>query len=530
MWQRNKRVLNAQATLCTLFLHVCWSHASAAALQDSSKTFFHTCDQRYDCARGDYREALPEIISAPLLNTTKFSSLSVSLRLSIPMTIELFDIEERMRVREAVSRQFRVPIDLISIGNVSGNVLNTEEFVEMSVSIGLQRTTSCISVLCELVQISTQDTVILDLLGSSIVQQPTCNLCQAEQELVFASAGSLDDPYSCRKECAAGFFQFQGLKSLVCEPHSKPVCSTNQFLQQGTPTSDARCVNCSDCEGALLLTACSEHRDTVCEQCPEPAARQYWIGNQCSPACETGFVWDVRKQECEFCVQTLCEAGFQSPQSPLKRDNCTHCVSCAAHPVHAHWSTQNDRFDCMWLCDEGYELFDMSCVATNYSAEQTLMQLQPICNPGQTVVNFECKSCFEAATQGLVRMQDLPQPADLDRKWQWLYGCKWQCLHAAGYWELRPENSLYWECISDKIHTVMLRGVDMSWAAPALDNSSVNPSVRRLATSETRTLYSVIVILVAVPLIVLVCMLIVGVARRQWSVQVSDERQPLLGA
>ena len=76
----------------------------------------------------------------------------------------------------------------------------------------------------------------------------------------------------------------------------------------------------------------------------------------------------------------------------------------------------------------------------------------------------------------------------------------------------------------------MLRGVDMSWAAPALDNSSVNPSVRRLATSETRTLYSVIVILVAVPLIVLVCMLIVGVARRQWSVQVSDERQPLLGA
>jgi hypothetical protein len=184
----------------------------------------------------------------------------------------------------------------------------------------------------------------------------------------------------------------------------------------------------------------------------------------------------------------------------------------------------------MWLCDEGYELFDMSCVATNYSAEQTLMQLQPICNPGQTVVNFECKSCFEAATQGLVRMQDLPQPADLDRKWQWLYGCKWQCLHAAGYWELRPENSLYWECISDKIHTVMLRGVDMSWAAPALDNSSVNPSVRRLATSETRTLYSVIVILVAVPLIVLVCMLIVGVARRQWSVQVSDERQPLLGA
>jgi len=280
-----------------------------------------------------------------------------------------------------------------------------------------------------------------------------------------------------------------------------------------------------------LLTACTQNRDSVCKPCPEPTARQYWIGNQCSPACETGFVWDVRKKECEYCVQTLCEAGFQSP---VTRDNCTHCISCAAHPVNAYWSTQNDRFDCMWLCDEGYELLDMSCVATNYSAEQTLTQLQPICTPGQTVVNFECKSCFEAATLGLVPMQDLPQPADRDRKWQWLYACKWQCLHAAGYWELRPENSLYWECISDKIHTVMLREVDMSWAAPALDNSSVNqavnPALRRQATSGTRTLYSVIVILVAVPLIVLVCMLIIGVARRQWSNNVSEEQQPLLNA
>jgi len=209
-------------------------------------------------------------------------------------------------------------------------------------------------------------------------------------------------------------------------------------------------------------------------------------------------------------------------------------MRCAAHPVHAHWSTQNDRFDCMWLCDEGYELLDMSCVPTNYSAVQTLTQLQPICNPGQMVVNFECKSCFEAATQGFIQMHDLPQPADLDRKWQWLYACKWQCLHAAGYWELRPENSLHWECISDKIHTVMLREVDMSWAAPALDNSSsnpaVNPALRRQTTSETRTLYSVIVILVAVPLIVLVCMLIIGVARRQWIVDVSEEHQPLLNA
>ena len=186
----------------------------------------------------------------------------------------------------------------------------------------------------------------------------------------------------------------------------------------------------------------------MCESCPDAAARQYWTGNQCSPACETGFVWDVRKQECEFCAWTLCEPGLQTP---VQRDNCTHCVGCPAHPVHAHWSTQNDHFDCMWLCDESYELLDMSCVATNYSAVTTLAQLQPICDPGHTVVNFECKSLHEAAVQGLIAMKNLPQPADIDVKWQWLYGCKWQCTHTAGYWELRPENGLFWECISDKM-------------------------------------------------------------------------------
>ena len=68
----------------------------------------------------------------------------------------------------------------------------------------------------------------------------------------------------------------------------------------------------------------------------------------------------------------------------------------------------------------------------------------------------------------------------------------------------------------------------MSWATQELDNFSVHPALRRQATSETRTLFSVIVILVAVPVFVLVCMVIFGVARRQWSVDVSDEHQPLL--
>ena len=506
------------------------SRSSRHTLATSS--FFHTCDQRYDCARKEYTELIPEIISEPVMNTTIFSTLAVLLRLRLPISMDMFGVDERLRVREAISREFRVPVKLVSISNIlesgnsegSGESGESGEFLEMSVSIGLSTATLCVYVPCEQVHITLSNTALPELAGSDIVQAPVCKLCKPEEEFVFATAGTLDDPFSCRKECTEGFYQFQGLESATCEPHSKPQCSGNQFLQEGTSRSDALCVNCSVCEGARFVAPCLPHQDTVCESCPEPAARQYWIGNQCSPACETGFVWDTRKQECELCPRILCDPGRQAP---TKRDNCTHCVPCPPPPLHAHWSRQNDRFDCMWLCDEDYQLHNMTCVATHYSPVTTLAKLQPVCEPGHMAVNFLCVPCFEAAAQGLMPMQDLPQPADVDIKWQWSYGCRWQCIHAAGYWELRPENGMYWECIGDKMHTVMLRGLDMSWAAN--DTVSVNTGVRRQASSERSTLFSMFLILVSVPVLVLVCMVIVGIARMRWSAtDTSAETEPLL--
>jgi hypothetical protein len=506
----------------------------------ATSSFFHTCDQRYDCARKEYTELVPEIISEPLMNTTVFSTLAIMLEVRIAMAMESFDTDERLRVRHAISGKFSVPVQLVSISNI----LDAAPFLQMSVSIGLIRPSLCVYVPCEQVHITLIDTELPDLPGSDIVQATVCKLCKPEEEYVFSSAGTLDDPFSCSKECAAGFYQFQGLQSASCEPHSKPVCSTTQFLQQGTAISDAMCVNCSRCEGAMFAAPCLPHRDTVCESCPEPAANQYWIGSECTPACRAGFVWDTRKHECELCAQTLCSPGLQAP---AHRDNCTHCVACPPHPVNAHWSVQNDRFDCMWLCDEQYELVDMSCAPKNYSTGTALAKLQPVCDPGHTAVNFQCVPCFEAAANGLVSMQDLPQPGDVDIKWQWTYGCRWQCIHAAGYWELRPENGVYWECISDKMHTVMLRGVDMSWAVALEENTSLsmepgntdtsldtsgnmgsNMGSRRQAGAEGRTLYFIFGVVVSVPVFVLVCMVVIGVARLQWSTDLPDEREPLL--
>ena len=498
---------------------------TSATSQDTT-TFFHTCNERYDCARQEYTEAIPEIVSEEITNTTIFGTLAVQLRIRIRMPIESFDIDERLRARDAISRKFHVPLWLVSINDVSNDQSNAEQFLEMSVSIGLMRPTLCVPVPCQQVHIIVSNLSFSELPGSEVVQAPVCSLCKAEQEFVFASAGTVDDPFSCRKECAAGYYQFKGLQSASCEPHSKQLCASTQFLQAGTSTSDALCVNCSSCEGSMFLAPCLPHRDTVCQSCPDPAANQYWIGNECTPACKAGFVWNTRKQECEFCAQTLCEPGLQAP---AQRDNCTHCIACPPHPLQAHWSVQNDRFDCMWLCDENFELSDMGCVPKNYSTVTALAKLEPLCNPGHVAVNFQCVSCFQAAAEGFLRSQNLPQPADVDIKWQWLYGCNWRCMHAAGYWELRPESGTYWECSSEKRHTVMLRGVDNSWAAAPLANLSVIMGSRREAPSERRALYLILILLVSVPSFMLVCMVIVGVARLQWiTTDISDESRPLL--
>jgi hypothetical protein len=107
---------------------------------------------------------------------------------------------------------------------------------------------------------------------------------------------------------------------------------------------DATCLNCSSCEGMRFVAACSENRDTVCESCPEPGARQFYVGTACTSACELGFVLDLRTKQCEFCKYAQCDPGWREPEV---QHNCSHFVLCPPLPLNAHWSERNDRFDCM---------------------------------------------------------------------------------------------------------------------------------------------------------------------------------------
>jgi hypothetical protein len=77
-------------------------------------------------------------------------------------------------------------------------------------------------------------------------------------------------------------------------------------------------------------------------------------------------------------------------------------------PPNAHWSTQDDRFDCMWLCDENYELLDMTCVAQVVVQEDSLVVPEAVCDAGHIPVILSCVQCFAAQSMGIVAQKDLP--------------------------------------------------------------------------------------------------------------------------
>jgi len=116
----------------------------------------------------------------------------------------------------------------------------------------------------------------------------------------------------------------------------------------------------------------------------------------------------------------------------------------------------------------------LTCVPRHVVVENVQL-LQPLCAAGHFALNFRCITCFEAAALGHVTQHNLPQPADIDSKWEWVYGCKWRCLHAAGYWELRPTAGTYWECVNTHMYNELVRGVDLSWTA-------ANTSTRRVVS------------------------------------------------
>ena len=341
----------------------------------------------------------------------------------------------------------------------------------------------------------------------------------------------LDQRDSCRCQCEHGYFQFWGLASQPCRPWTNTSCAAGEFLRAGSHDRDAACARCGGCEGKRLIANCTAHANTRCGECGTPRPHGRWEAD-CTPACEAGHVENSRTGECELCL-SLCAAGLRTA-SP--RANCTHCAPCEPLTANARWSAQLDRFECMWECLPGFELGDdptAACVAMPAAYADAVMQ--PVahskCEAGHTLLDFRCVPCFTAVERGAVSQADLPLAHSLGSSWQWLGGCRWECLNVAGYTALRAENGDYWVCEPATRRSLILQGPDDSWtlaadasgaaggaeaaeAAVAEAAVAAAPAGRRRMTVEAapapaprRGLAWALLAAVAVPLLLLKCAL-----------------------
>ena len=328
--------------------------------------------------------------------------------------------------------------------------------------------------------------------------------------LVYASPGRVDQPRSCAVRCKDGFFR---VADGPCMAHATPTCALREFLRAGTPTRDAACRPCSGCAGQRRLAYCNATTDDTCEDCGALREHQLWVtqnGAECERACERGFELNSRTRECELCT-TKCAPGLLPPPA---RDNCTHCETCHPKPANSDWLTQDDRFDCAWECQPKHALVGDACVHWENVFEDapTYTKLQPACPRGQTLVDFKCTPCFEAARTGAVRSADLPQEAEEDIKWSWLAGCHWQCKHVLGFTALRSESGQSWLCVEDRRRSLIMQGPDDSWLARA-PPAAARGAARAVSAARGAISYAALV-LVAVPLLLLKCSLLVHCARQ----------------
>jgi hypothetical protein len=329
--------------------------------------------------------------------------------------------------------------------------------------------------------------------------------------LVYASPGRVDQPRSCAVRCKDGFFRVAS--GQPCMPHSAPTCAPGEFRRAGTHARDAACQPCSGCAGRRRLAACNATADDACADCGALRERQRWESSgdvECVLACEQGFELNTRSRECELC-SAKCAPGLLPPPA---RDNCTHCEACHPKPANSDWLTQDDRFDCAWECQPKHALVGDACVRWDnvFTDAPEYTKLQPTCARGHTLVDFKCTPCFEAARTGAVRFADLPTQVDEDRTWTWLAGCHWQCRHVLGYTALRSESGQSWMCVQDRRRSLILQGPDDSWLAQAPPAES-RGAARAVSAARGALSYAALV-LVAVPLLLLKCSLLVHCVRQ----------------
>ena len=328
--------------------------------------------------------------------------------------------------------------------------------------------------------------------------------------LVYASPGRVDQPRSCAVRCKDGFFR---VADGPCMAHATPTCALREFLRAGTPTRDAACRPCSGCAGQRRLAYCNATTDDTCEDCGALREHQLWVtqnGAECERACERGFELNSRTLECELCT-AKCAPGLFPPPA---RDNCTHCEACREKPANSDWLTQSDREDCSWECHPKHALVGDACLRWDNVFEDApqYTKLQPTCPRGHTLVDFKCTPCFEAARTGAVRSADLPQQAEEDIKWSWLAGCHWQCKHVLGFTAVRSETGQSWLCVEDRRRSLIMQGPDDSWLARA-PPAAARGAARAVSAARGAISYAALV-LVAVPLLLLKCSLLVHCVRQ----------------
>lgn len=242
-----------------------------------------------------------------------------------------------------------------------------------------------------------------------------CKACAAPAPgFVHVSDGALDDPTSCRAECAPGTFNQYGFGT--CVAHSVPVCTAKQYLRAGTAVHDAFCANCSTCEGQRLTHACSATADAQCESCGEAPPGTGWAGAACAVACSSGWAWNTRALRCEFCDVFACPPG-QAP--PAIKHNCTHCEPCSA-PANVVFVD-----GCTYVCANGFEM-----KVEGTGAEQIISCTYVDSNDNRRKmrdVNVRCEDGFRLNAAYLCEPCPELVPAD-NSTWLWSGAeCEWTC-------------------------------------------------------------------------------------------------------
>ena len=253
----------------------------------------------------------------------------------------------------------------------------------------------------------------------------SCRTCTSNLQgaFVFQREGLVNNNASCQEMCAPGYYLADD--GVQCLPHTDVQCVTGQFKVNGTARMDARCDECTDCNGYRQVRACSLTQDAMCESCgPLVWWNSFWNGTQCELACRPAYTkLYMPKARCQRC--STCPHGFQRVSQPA---NCSDCRACTPpKPQRSEYISQ-----CAWKCEK-YHILHLDdetgmpqCVysvawSTNVPAPRARRQYNVSCSKGQKLTDeLLCADC--RTPSGL-------NQSDLDIAWIWTdVGCAWQCI------------------------------------------------------------------------------------------------------